>query len=500
MSGKYKKSILNLIIISCFLCLMLRHFDMSAQAATLSQETTPKMSEMGCDILVGGLIEKGDAIELEQAIIAQDKKIAGENFIGALVGSRSPSHRRVCFDSPGGNFIEGLALGKVLLKARKGSAVGENMTCESACALAFMGGSGSAAGVEGADEPDRVLHPLGRLGFHSPSINVPNQTYEKTIVEKAYRIAIQSIAAIVEAKDEVIVEYIPDTDQRTSFRYDIPNSLLLLMLSTSSENMSYVNSVKDASRWGIGIEPVNIEQAPEPIESLANACDNQSFFWMERTAEFYENPPFVDGYQGRTAAFEVSGSVNLEEWRMRSNGIRLTSDLGEYSFSCDVEIFDNIDSASNPIGGATGIGNRRYFYPFQLFSPNTLIKSLATPNLNLPAYKKIQSRLMSVISTSNNNTEQTCAIQESTSRIVNVQNFTNLRRQAGLNGRVIAQLPLGATVSIVNPDKFLRYDRCAAACDGTNQNAIKQCIDNNDVWIEVKHNGRSGFLSRKFLK
>jgi hypothetical protein len=221
---------------------------------------------------------------------------------------------------------------------------------------------------------------------------------------------------------------------------------------------------------------------------------------METTAAFYENPPFVDGYQGRTAAFEVSGSVNLEEWRMQSSGIRLTSDLGEYYYHCDVEIFDNIDSASTPIGGATGIGARRYFYPFQLFSPDTLIKSLATPSLNLPAYKKIQSRLISVISTLENNTEQTCAIQESTSKIVNVQNFTNFRRQAGLNGPVIAQVQLGATVSVVNPGNFLRYDRCAAACEGTNQNAIKQCIDNNDVWIEVQYDGRRGFLSRKFLE
>jgi hypothetical protein len=65
---------------------------------------------------------------------------------------------------------------------------------------------------------------------------------------------------------------------------------------------------------------------------------------------------------------------------------------------------------------------------------------------------------------------------------------------------VISQVPLSATVSVVNPDSFLRYDRCAAACNGTNQNAIKQCIDNNDVWIEVQYNGRRGFLSRKFLE
>ena len=95
---------------------------------------------------------------------------------------------------------------------------------------------------------------------------------------------------------------------------------------------------------------------------------------------------------------------------------------------------------------------------------------------------------------------QTCAIARSSAEIKNVQNYTNLRQKAGLNGQVIGQVPLGATVSVVSPGSFLRYDRCAAACDGTNQNTIKQCIDNNDVWIKVQHNGRSGFLSRKFLE
>jgi hypothetical protein len=93
-----------------------------------------------------------------------------------------------------------------------------------------------------------------------------------------------------------------------------------------------------------------------------------------------------------------------------------------------------------------------------------------------------------------------CGVENSVATITNVQNFTNLRQQAGLNGQVIGQVPLGASVSVVNPGNFLRYDRCAATCNGKNQNAIKQCIDNNDVWIEVEHNGRRGFLSRKFLE
>ena len=97
-------------------------------------------------------------------------------------------------------------------------------------------------------------------------------------------------------------------------------------------------------------------------------------------------------------------------------------------------------------------------------------------------------------------TPLTCSISEDKTNVTKVQNYTNLRQQAGLNGQVISQVPLGAAVSVVNPGNFLRTERCAATCNGTNQNAIKQCIDNNDVWIEVEYNGRRGFLSRKFLE
>ena len=129
------------------------------------------------------------------------------------------------------------------------------------------------------------------------------------------------------------------------------------------------------------------------------------------------------------------------------------------------------------------------------YPPTTLISEL-------PVVSKSQSstRVDLTDTIPNKRSSLSCGVAGRASKIVNVQKFTNLRRQAGLNGQVIGQVPLGASVSVVNPGNFLRYDRCAATCNGTNQNAIKQCIDNNDVWIEVQYNGRRGFLSRKFLE
>ena len=136
------------------------------------------------------------------------------------------------------------------------------------------------------------------------------------------------------------------------------------------------------------------------------------------------------------------------------------------------------------------------------------IKKLVTANLklrnacgsNVECIRKISDETITLLSRpTQKKSLLSCGIKKPRATITNVQNYTNLRQQAGLNGPVISQVPVNATASVVNPGAFLRYDRCAAACNGTNQNAIKQCIDNNDVWIEVQYNGRKGFLSRKFL-
>ena len=94
----------------------------------------------------------------------------------------------------------------------------------------------------------------------------------------------------------------------------------------------------------------------------------------------------------------------------------------------------------------------------------------------------------------------TCWVNEQTARISNVQNYTNFRQRAGLNQPVLGQISLGERVTLTNPGTYLRTDRCASICNESNQQLIKQCIDNNEVWIEVRYRGRVGYLSRKFVE
>ena len=97
------------------------------------------------------------------------------------------------------------------------------------------------------------------------------------------------------------------------------------------------------------------------------------------------------------------------------------------------------------------------------------------------------------------NPKNTCHSEAKSLTVVNVQQFTNLRAKAGIGNKIIARVPLNRRVTQRNPGSYLATERCLRACADNNKNAIQQCIENNEVWMEVDYNGRRGFLSRKFL-
>ncbi len=71
-------------------------------------------------------------------------------------------------NSIGGSFAEGIKLAESLRELRVATVVENGNVCHSACALAFLGGSGfHATGGVGA-YVDRTIEPDARVGFHSP--------------------------------------------------------------------------------------------------------------------------------------------------------------------------------------------------------------------------------------------------------------------------------------------------------------------------------------------
>lgn len=501
----------------------------AAHAATIERNQIP---DMGCDILVSGEIASGDAATLRAALAASDREIAQATQFpipdAPMIGARPQESSRVCFNSPGGSFIEGLEMAELLIEYRKGSAVGANMICESACALAFMGGSSAAAGIEGSDDTDRVLHPRGLLGFHAPSLVVPNGQYDEATVAQAYGVALSALRALSETRNTVFRGYVPGTDQATYFRYQFPESLLLEMLATPSEQMRYVQTVSEASRWDIRIGPVRFPALTTPYARFAAACDNITGYWGERTQFAFETPPFLDAQSGRMAAFEVQAAGDLsayggfgepDPWRgaRGENGLRLIADVGEYWHTCDVELFTYEQALYNffaPVGGVV-FGSRRYFYPFQLFDPATGIAALAPQPGQTFDINSLISNLSAEVAETMAASVQSCWLTSPTAHITNVSEYVNLRRQPEFSARVIRQVPLGEQVRPLRFDNLSvigqERDRqaCINACqtfganseDAPARDRVQQCIDDNMLWYEITDaRGNRGWISRKFLE
>ena len=406
---------------------------------------------LGCEYKLSGLINNGDAEKI-------DEVLRGNNW--TEVAARG---WKICLDSPGGSFVEGVKLAKTFANNSIGTVVAQSNVCESACAIAFMGGS--YFNPEGENrQVSRTIHPTAKLGFHAPALLIPEGSYSKEEVDKAYSIALSAVVELSEMR---------------ALGYEIRESLFKAIVTTPFESMHYVDTVGKALRYKIGVVGINISS--DNVQSVAtNVCDNA----VIAIDDVEEKKSWGSG------EFVMTGDVLISPGGY----------YAEASADCQVQINPTTNSflvsfqyGSSEPDISSGISSFASFPSKELLASAFSEKSITGSDFLQKARKALKKDR-------SNDRLQTCGIMVTRTSITNVQNFTNLRRQAGLNGRVIDQVPLGATVSVVNPGNFLRTDRCAAACNGTNRNAIKQCIDNNDVWIEVQYNGRRGFLSRKFLE
>lgn len=221
--------------------------------------------ELGCKIFLEGEILSGDAERLRQVVRQVLQKPDMRSFWGNT-GVEHGQRLRVCFNSPGGSFLEGIELARILMGENDsdlgfgdqviGAAVPSNAVCKSACAVAFMGGTET---FETGDlAPDRILHPSATLGFHAPELIVPDDNYQREQVEQAYGLALASIARIVKTRNEG--------------RYDFPESLLERMLETSPRDMFYIETLAQAELWGINVHSRGI-YASSIDEISRNICE-----------------------------------------------------------------------------------------------------------------------------------------------------------------------------------------------------------------------------------
>ena len=212
----------------CMICLSIGSLLSFSELALAANVERVQGSSIGCTVKLTGTIVDGDA----------------EKVNSVLAETEGPE--RVCFDSPGGSYLEGLEIAKVN-KAPTG--VDEGNRCESACFLAFM--SGLTDRTE--DRPflaDRVMHPRAKVGFHAPSLNVDSGSFSSDELNKAYQIALQSIAELLKFREG------QNSYARKGEAFVFRDSLLEEMLRVPPQQMQYIQTIGQAFEYQIAVYPV----------------------------------------------------------------------------------------------------------------------------------------------------------------------------------------------------------------------------------------------------
>lgn len=444
------------------------HFSF-ANTTVLDAATIKPYSDavMGCTIQVSGTLIEGDAERFTQ-----------------LAGEPTYDERRVCLDSKGGSFLEGIRLARAIMNAGFGTAIAEGSICESACAVAFM--AGRRRSIEESPGRARILHPKGLLGFHAPGIVFEDRSFSREEIDKAYRIATLAVSQIVELS--------------ASFEYDFPDSLLTAMLGTDPSEMLYIESVGDAARWRIDVAPAAYNLRDDLGSVLENMCVHNFNLIPSLDKEYLTtNRPSGEVLKLGSA---VEYTVQVEDFGLHIETNICTGD--ECGFSCSGAFFKD-SSATEFFQNYTVPFSRPFMsYPSEMLIANVPIDFSAS-----------RSEFYNRLKGSETAEGTQCLPDSAVAQITKVKEFVNLRSHANFNAPVVRQVPVKELVRVLNTDKLTvigpeEFRRsCIIACrafgnnheDRAARDRAQQCIDDHLLWYEVAdaQNNR-GWVSRKFLE
>ncbi|WP_425073965.1 hypothetical protein [Sagittula sp. S175] len=449
-------------------------------AASQAAEVLPSDGQgMGCGLRLSGLLEEGDADRLG----AELDRLAGQRPPGS-----GREGYRLCLDSPGGSLIEATLMADLVAERGFGTAVPAGARCESACAVLFMAGQHRPPETDVPFTPDRLLHPQGKLGFHAPSLTVPEANYTQAEVNRAYTIALASIAEVVQLR------------ARRSLVW--PDSLLLGILGTPPQSMTYVDTVGLAARWQIEVAPVALPSEDLPL-ALSHACLNADGGMMDQA-------PQDSWYHGKALTFRFDGFGDDYAELHSVEGFR-----EEGAAPCAVYLQAS-DSAIGPIGavvmegGSTANPSWRGLYPYALYDAARRIETLPepTPDATVPFFSGLSDLARQALG---NVTFESCWVASPEAKVVNVDAFVNLRAAAGFDGSVLREVPLGERLRVLGTQSLHMPgggEACLTACNALAMNpddtearaSVDSCVSRNLLWYEVQDaTGQVGFISRKYL-
>ena len=296
-----------------------------------------------CVAEISGVIEKGDAERLRAVLEA----LPAPGGFGEIVS------RRICLDSPGGSFAEAIRMANVVY-SKFGTAVPRGATCESACSVVFLAGSMSPEDDRGVIA-DRIMHPTARLGFHAPSLVVPEGQYDQIAVNKAYTVAVGGIGQLIGVSGFI----------------KLPVTLISAMLETPPNQMMHVETVGQAARWQIAVAPT---VAPDKLSDLAviNACNN----WYQFQTDTISANGFFEPNKSFISAMELP-KIERQDGEFRAT---LPGFGQEAAYECNVSMAASQETKGAAYDiGFVSIGDEvgTELFPYMLFSRDTAIQTLA---------------------------------------------------------------------------------------------------------------------------
>ena len=217
--------------------------------------------------------------------------VIGRDDVAKVADAISQNNCVLVLNSPGGSLAAALDIVKAVGEYTP-TLIRKGHKCLSACAVIFMAGSFSEDGAYA----HRTLEKGGTLGFHRPSLDLPenSQQYQADDVVRAYDFSVIGVAEIANLSK---VRYANRSD---SFGVLFPIDLLVKMLKTEKDQMFYIDDVGRLLLSGVDFEKRFDLTSPDLSER--NACDN--YYWV--TVENFDETTSTSGAR---YAPELMGSV-----------------------------------------------------------------------------------------------------------------------------------------------------------------------------------------------
>src|SRR6056297_31786 len=468
-----------------------------AKPSTAMEIREVSSSDIGCTVLVSGEITEGASEQLRNWFI--DRAPAGSGLYQE--GPLSTWQERVCFDSVGGSFIEGIALAQLLSNSSTGVDAGHH--CLSACFVAFMAGTFDRQ-EDREIVSDRVMHPSAVLGYHRPGIPFDDRDdYTTEEIELAWDLSMQAVSGILELLDRSV--------------YGLDSTRLREMLTVPFSDMAFIRTVGEALAFGITVAPLRLPDASEVLAS--------GFARMCRTIEITDYQGMDRGPTDQRYDVTEYGELSYQaNFPYSDEGYACSAVLySEEKLALIIERENTRDAPAVSLRnwmigemrmeawwfsrGDIPISAMMFYPPYQQISALQPLPPASASRENAAILNQIVARS---VETPAPQSTQACTLASPRATVANVNEFVNIRSDPSLRASIVARAWLGERLTLTDPNQWwfmdtARGQQCSRLCEQVPQNPtlrprLLQCIEAAETWHQVRNGlGKTGLVSVYFL-